>query len=617
MMRAPASAAGPVPAAAEAPLLDPRQSAFLLQLLVGNDPLHLHFESPLWTPAALAEMVHDEFEIRLDPGALQRCLFELGLLPADPLLALPAATRAACGRWLAAELPRRLAPGQAHWWIGEQALTLPELAEPLPNAARSATVLSACASDGRLCWWFCRGPADAAARAEFAARLARMAPRALLLGLDLDVDPASGLQVLDLRQAQATADPGLFRSEALRARERRIEGEVLLVQPLSLRVLSAGVLALLLAVAAFAGFGRYARTETASGLLLPASGVVRISAPRAGVVEILAAGGSDVRGGDAVARIGSTQVDAGGRAVEADLERELDASLRRLASEAADLERQDPLDRAQLQQALAASERERGDLLQQQQLQRRREQLLADNLERSRNLAARGVIARVQLQELEQQALSAQVQTLALARELDRAGSATASARHALALQPLEAARRREAIAERRSQLTQRLAQVRLQGGATLRAPTAARVAAVLAQSGQSVAAGAPLLLLVDARAPLLAELAVPSRAIGFLRVGQEVQLKLDAFPYQKYGACSGRIVEISGAALEGIDLGGSHRQDEPAYRVRVALASQDFEAEGRRQALAAGMRLGADIVIDRPRIVEWLLAPLFALRGR
>ena len=50
---------------------------------------------------------------------------------------------------------------------------------------------------------------------------------------------------------------------------------------------------------------------------------------------------------------------------------------------------------------------------------------------------------------------------------------------------------------------------------------------------------------------------------------------------------------------------------------MRVALASQDFEAEGRRQALAAGMRLGADIVIDRPRIVEWLLAPLFALRGR
>ncbi|MBK6727687.1 MAG: HlyD family efflux transporter periplasmic adaptor subunit [Xanthomonadales bacterium] len=617
MMHEPDAATGRAPATAEVPVLDPRQAAFLLQLLVGNDPLHLHFESPLWTPAALAEVIHDEFDLRLDPATLQRCLFELGLLPGDPLLALPAAERPACARWLATELPRRLAPGQSPWWLAEQVLALSDLGEPLPHAPRSATALSARAGDGRLCWWFCRGHADAAARAEFAARLARVAPRALLLGAAIDLDPTSDLQLLDLRQAQGAADPGLFRAEALRARERRIEGEVLLVQPLSLRVLSAGVLALLLAVAAFAGFGRYARTETASGLLLPASGVVRITAPRAGVVEVLAASGADVRGGDAVARIGSAQVDAGGRAVEADLERELDASLQRLANEAADLDRQDPLDRAQLQQALGASERERSELARQQQLQRQRERLLADNLERSRSLAARGVIARMQLQELEQQALSAQVQTLALARELDRAGSAIGSARHALALQPLEAARRREAIAERRSQLTQRLAQVRLQSGATLRAPSAGRVAAVLVQSGQSVAAGAPLLLLVDANAPLLAELAVPSRAIGFLRVGQEVQLKLDAFPYQKYGACSGRIVEISGAALEGIDLGGSHRQDEPAYRVRVALASQDFAAEGRRQALAAGMRLGADIVIDRPRIVEWLLAPLFALRGR
>lgn len=617
MMREPATAAGNTRTAADALVLDPRQAAFLLQLLVGNDPLHLHFELPLWTPATLAEMVHDEFELRLDPGALQRCLFELGLLPGDPLLAVPSADRAGCARWLAAQLPRRLAPGQGHWWIGEQTLTLPDLGDPLPNAARTATVLSAHASDGRLCWWFCRGTADATARAEFASRLARVAPRALLLGWNIDVDPAGGLQVLDLRQAQAAADPGLFRAEALRARERRIEGEVLLVQPLPLRVLSAGVLGLLLAVAAFAGFGRYARTETASGLLLPASGVVRIAAPRAGVVEVLAAAGASVRTGEAVARIGSTQIDAGGRAVEADLERELRASLQGLAAEAADLDRQDPLERQQLRAALAASERERNELARQQELQRQRERLLGDNLERSRSLAARGVIARVQLQELEQQTLSAQVQTLALGRELDRAGSAIGAARHALALQPLQAARRREALAQRRSEFAQRLAQTRLQRGTTLRAPAPGRIAAVLARSGQNVAAGAPLFLVVDARAPLLAELAVPSRAIGFLRVGQQVQLKLDAFPYQKYGACAGRIVEISGAALEASDLGDNHRQDEPTYRVRVALTTQDFAAEGRRHALAAGMRLRADIVIDRPRIVEWLLAPLFALRGR
>ena len=83
MMHEPGAATGRATATAEVPVLDPRQAAFLLQLLVGNDPLHLHFESPLWTPAALAEVIHDEFDLRLDPATLQRCLFELGLLPGD------------------------------------------------------------------------------------------------------------------------------------------------------------------------------------------------------------------------------------------------------------------------------------------------------------------------------------------------------------------------------------------------------------------------------------------------------------------------------------------------------------------------------------------------------
>jgi membrane fusion protein len=48
----------------------------------------------------------------------------------------------------------------------------------------------------------------------------------------------------------------------------------------------------------------------------------------------------------------------------------------------------------------------------------------------------------------------------------------------------------------------------------------------------------------------------------------------------------------------------------------RVQLDAQTMRAYGEARALSAGMQLQADIVIDRPRIVDWLLEPLHALRG-
>jgi membrane fusion protein len=162
-----------------------------------------------------------------------------------------------------------------------------------------------------------------------------------------------------------------------------------------------------------------------------------------------------------------------------------------------------------------------------------------------------------------------------------------------------------------------RLAQARLSAGAVVRAPRAGRVAAVLATSGSALAVGAPLLVLVDDRAPLLAQVFIPSRAIGFVRVGQEVQLKLDAFAFERYGAHRGVVREISRTALAPRDQDVPQPPNEPVYVALVELAAQQIEAYGQPRALSAGMQLSAEIVIDRPRLIDWLLDPLRALRGR
>ena len=50
--------------------------------------------------------------------------------------------------------------------------------------------------------------------------------------------------------------------------------------------------------------------------------------------------------------------------------------------------------------------------------------------------------------------------------------------------------------------------------------------------------------------ASLLAELFVPSRAIGFVEPGQRVRLMVDAFPYQRFGTLGGRVETVSQAVL-------------------------------------------------------------------
>lgn len=623
-----------MPAATATPrraVLDARQRAFLLQLLIGNDPQHLHFEQPLWTAPALAEVIHDEFDLLLAGEDVLRCVDELGLGAADPLLALDAGTKAGYLHWLQREMPKQLPRGASPWWIIETDLLLdPGPALPQVAAPRHAHVI-ATLSDGHMAWWFCRDAIGTEARTEFLARLQRLAPGAHVLACGAEelyaaalapLPPAPGApRLLDPRpalQAQGdTAPGGLFRMEVVRARARRVEGEVLLVQPLSLRLLTAAVTALCVALLFFGCFGHFARTQIATGVLMPAAGALRLEAPQPGKLARIGVNvGDHVEAGQALADIVSAQLDATGASVDAHIAEQLERSLAGLQREEDDALHQADLEHERLRAAADDAERQHADVAEQYALQRKRQQLADDNLERTRQLATSGVIARAQLQELEQQTLSGKVQTLALAREQASAAAAAAEARNRLAQQPLEWAQHLASLHERRDELNQRLAQAHLAAGTTLRAPRAARVAALLARPGASVASGTPLVVLVDDAEPLQAELFIPSRAIGFIQPGQEVQLKLDAFPSQSYGTLRGRLIEISHAALAPRELDVATALTESVYVARVQLDAQTMRAYGEARALSAGMQLQADIVIDRPRIVDWLLEPLHALRG-
>jgi membrane fusion protein len=121
-----------------------------------------------------------------------------------------------------------------------------------------------------------------------------------------------------------------------------------------------------------------------------------------------------------------------------------------------------------------------------------------------------------------------------------------------------------------------------------------------------------------DGQRVLQAVLRIPSRQRGFVREGQEARLKFDAFPYARFGTYPVRLESISANTVatprpSQLDPRGVDSD----YLAYATLAQPFFTASGQQHQILPGMRATAAVVVERRRIAEWLLQPLFeAIRG-
>ena len=107
---------------------------------------------------------------------------------------------------------------------------------------------------------------------------------------------------------------------------------------------------------------------------------------------------------------------------------------------------------------------------------------------------------------------------------------------------------------------------------------------------------------------------------MGFVRADQQVQLRYQAFPYQKFGHQGGRVLEVAKTPLPPGEMSGlalPSTGGEPLYRITVALDEQAVQAYGRPQALSPGMQLEADVLLDRRRLIEWIFEPVLSVAGK
>lgn len=121
---------------------------------------------------------------------------------------------------------------------------------------------------------------------------------------------------------------------------------------------------------------------------------------------------------------------------------------------------------------------------------------------------------------------------------------------------------------------------------------------------GGVVETAKPLMTVVPSQGALEVQAKMLNKDIGFVRVGQEAAVKLEAFSFTRYGAVPGRVARISRDAVQDKDLG-------LVYMVTVSLDRSHIDADGRRYALAPGLAATVDVKTGTRRIISYLISPL------
>jgi membrane fusion protein len=413
----------------------------------------------------------------------------------------------------------------------------------------------------------------------------------------------------------------LFREELIQQRRVSFHGVVQLASPLTHATWAGASVIVGGIVVTWLFLGHYTRREHVEGVLTPTTGMVSVNARSAGTVSrFLVSDGSHVNPGDPLVELSGEQSSTTLGDTSAAITRQLTAEQLRLHSDIRDLKALAVKQEADLrmQDRMLTQQIERIDA--QEAIAQEQATSVSDLLARIEPLTSKGYVSALDVQQQRMQKLTAETQVKDLQRRHYESKQQLDSVRDQLEQLPLTTASKVSDLQHQLSQNDQALAQNELGRSAVVRAPEKGTVTGLIVARGQAIATGDRLMSIVPDGAPLRAELMVPSSAAGFVGVGTTVALHYQAFPYQKFGVQRGHVVDVSKGALtqhELTELLGGDPPKEPMYRVVVALEAQSVMAYGKEAALKPGMALDADMMLDKRRIIEWALEPIYGMQRR
>ena len=122
--------------------------------------------------------------------------------------------------------------------------------------------------------------------------------------------------------------------------------------------------------------------------------------------------------------------------------------------------------------------------------------------------------------------------------------------------------------------------------------------------TGGVVTSAQPLMIVVPDSPTVTAEVSIANLDIGFVNAGQKAEVKLETFPYTKYGTVQAKVDVVTADAVTD-EKKGSY------YPATLTLSQKDMLIDGKRVNLSPGMNITAEIKTGQRRVIEYLLSPI------
>jgi membrane fusion protein, hemolysin D len=191
-------------------------------------------------------------------------------------------------------------------------------------------------------------------------------------------------------------------------------------------------------------------------------------------------------------------------------------------------------------------------------------------------------------------------------------------------------------VERKRDHLEQDLIKAQSKANRTeLRAPITGTVQQLAVSSiGQVVASGQSLLTIVPLGGSIEVQAMIENQDIGFVEVGQPAVIKVDAFPFTRYGTINGVVEKVSRDAVDQRDAtvlsdaanaakpqssapGSPVKPQDLVFPATIQVTQRSISIDGKEVALIPGMGVSVEIKTGRRRAIDYLLSPLREIGSR
>ena len=144
---------------------------------------------------------------------------------------------------------------------------------------------------------------------------------------------------------------------------------------------------------------------------------------------------------------------------------------------------------------------------------------------------------------------------------------------------------------------------------------------------GQVVSPGQPLMTIVPVGAPIEIEALIQNKDIGFVEVGQSAVVKVESFPFSRYGTVDGSVVRVSRDAVDDREASALSdpkssarpqtttadvaRTQNLVFPATIALAKTVIDVDGKAIPLSPGMAATVEVLTGKRRALDYILSPL------